>query len=344
MRVPIRKVGGVTICCSPFQRSRKSDKQDWGGGGGWGAARGPESNYPVSPKPPAATHPHPQTRAPSSPAGPQPAFLVLQGPTPTAPHSSARPLPLPHGPLGSGAVAPNTAHECHEVGTYFRVRGNQMESVWHTLMLVKTMVHAFDVVRHMAFLTFTKGRAQSPGRTWAATTRVSWALPWGAAWKFRGARGRGLSAQALETPGVTVSSSRIHRSTGEPGRPERGPGLGAAQRILDCGRPPLGQQRPLPRPEPGIAHCGGFWPHSRRSSRPRPCRPACALPATWTHPPMSLEDSLHFPGRSRRLRPRDFLGHSVNPADAPSVSSVEGVSTLPVRLHRARCGGPTRTV
>ncbi|XP_023604158.1 uncharacterized protein LOC111824396 [Myotis lucifugus] len=96
---------------------------------------------------------------------------------------------------------------------------------------------------------------------WAATTRVSWALPWGGCLKFPGAGGRGLSAQALETPGATFSSSRIHRATGDldgqsgaqVSEPPRG--------FWTVGGPPLANSAPAPQTsEPCVARCGGSGP------------------------------------------------------------------------------------
>lgn len=98
----------------------------------------------------------------------------------------------------------------------------------------------------------------------------------GAACKSRGAGGS--QHKALETPQVTFSSSRTHRSPGGPGTARAGPRSWSSPEDSGLwGGPTLANSPPPhPRPEPCFAHCGGFWPSSRRSSRPGPCRPACA--------------------------------------------------------------------
>lgn len=171
--------------------------------------------------------------------------------------------------------------------------------------------------------------------------RESWALPWGAAWEFHVVPGAGGSQhKALDTSGVTFSSSRIHRSTGDPGRSRAGPrSRSSPEGSGTVGRPDLGQQ-PRPQPlSPASLTVGASGPVQGVPQAPGPADQPCALPATWTHPPMSWGTrSISQKEAAVRSR-RDFLGHSANPADAPSTSPVEGVSTLP-EVPQGRGAGP----
>lgn len=172
--------------------------------------------------------------------------------------------------------------------------------------------------------------------------RESWALPWGAAWEFHVVPGAGGSQhKALDTSGVTFSSSRIHRSTGDPGRSRAGPrSRSSPEGSGTVGRPDLGQQ-PRPQPlSPASLTVGASGPVQGVPQAPGPADQPCALPATWTHPPMSWGTrSISQKEAAVRSR-RDFLGHSANPADAPSTSPVEGVSTLPEVPQGRGAGAP----
>lgn len=137
-RVPIRNVGGVTICCFHSREAgRVTSRTEAGRVGGWGeGGKGTRQRTIIlGHQSHLLPHTHPPDQRTQQPlqAHSQPSWCP-RAPTPTAPHGPPRPRsPPPTAPRPSKLMSVTKS----ETDFKIKRRENQMKSTWRTSTLVQ---------------------------------------------------------------------------------------------------------------------------------------------------------------------------------------------------------------